>query len=96
MSNITLIIKPYKNPYYGTEQFAVFNEVEYNTWNKYSPEISPIAVFFSESDANMFVKTIRGNINRLNAIQANQNRIIADDKKEYIANYIKRKRREVH
>lgn len=70
---LDLFIKPYVHPIYGSEHYAVFDKKKYDGLDEYEKDSAlPLAVFFSEQDAQAYVNAVNGserNFKRIEYIQ---------------------------
>ena len=72
---LDLFIKPYIHPIYGSEQYAVFDKKKYDNLDEYEKDSAlPLAVFFTELDAQTYVNVVNGSERNFKYIEYVQHR----------------------
>ena len=80
---LDLFIKPYIHPIYGSEQYAVFDKKKYDNLDEYEKDSAlPLAVFFTELDAQTYVNVVNGSERNFKYIEYVQQREKIEQKKD--------------
>lgn len=80
---LDLIIKPYIHPIYGSKHYAVFDKKKYEELKDYEKDSAlPIAVFFTELDAQTYVNVVNGSERNFKHIEYVQQREKIEQKKD--------------
>lgn len=80
---LDLIIKSYVHPIYGSNQYAVFDKKKYEALEDYEKDSAlPLAVFFTEHDAQTYVNVVNGSERNFKHIEYVQQREKIEQKKD--------------